>query len=119
MRILQKRDWKINIVGIDDHEMTCLNVVTPAALFDTQKGPVIGIFMNMLTLAKEGLFMMLDKWNGLTAKLMADPRLLEVPRELNHVINMCFHFPLNLVWFTCTLSWSLLMMTFSNTPMSS
>ena len=38
--------------------------------------------MNMPTLAREGLFMLLDKWNGSTAKLMTDPRLLEVPREL-------------------------------------
>ena len=44
MRILQKTDRKINIVGIDDHELTGLGVVTAAALFDTQKGPVIGIF---------------------------------------------------------------------------
>ena len=42
MRILQKTDRKINIVGIDD-QLTGLDVVT-AALFDTQKGPVIGIF---------------------------------------------------------------------------
>ena len=44
MRILQKADRKINIVGIDDHELTGLDVVTAAALFDTQKGHVIGIF---------------------------------------------------------------------------
>ena len=54
--------------------------------------------MNMLTLAKEGLFMLLDKWNGSTAKLMTDPRLLEVSRELKHLMDMCFHFPLNLDW---------------------
>ena len=44
MRILQKTDRKINIVGIDDHELTGLDVVTAVALFDTQKGAVIGIF---------------------------------------------------------------------------
>ena len=44
MRILQETDRKINIVGIDDHELTGLDVVTAAALFDTQKEPVIGIF---------------------------------------------------------------------------
>ena len=43
MRMFQKTDSKINIVGIDDHELTGLDVVTVAALFDTQKGPVIGI----------------------------------------------------------------------------
>ena len=44
MRILQKTHRKINIVGIDDHELTGLNVVTAAALQDTHKGPIIGIF---------------------------------------------------------------------------
>ena len=75
--------------------------------------------MNMLTLEKEDLFMLLDKWNGSTAKLMTDPRLLEVPRELKDLRDMCFHFPLNLVWFICIPSWFLLMMTFGNKPMSS
>ena len=42
-RILQKTDRKINNIGIDDHELTSLDVVI-AATFDTQKGPVIGIF---------------------------------------------------------------------------
>ena len=44
MRVLQKIHRKINIVGIDDHELTHLNVVTAAALLDTQKGPIIRIF---------------------------------------------------------------------------
>ena len=43
-RVLQKTHRKINIVGIDDHELTALNVVAAAALLDTQKGPIIGIF---------------------------------------------------------------------------
>ena len=38
--------------------------------------------MNMLTLAKEDLFMLLDRWNGSTARKMTDPRLLQVHREL-------------------------------------
>ena len=44
LRILQKTDMINKIVGIDDHELTGLDVVTAAALFDTWKGPVIGIF---------------------------------------------------------------------------
>ena len=44
MRVLQTTHRKINIVGTDDHEHTGLNVVTAAALLDTQKGPIIGIF---------------------------------------------------------------------------
>ena len=44
MRVIHITPRKINIVGIDDHELTGLNVVTAAALVDTQKGPIIGIF---------------------------------------------------------------------------
>ena len=52
MRILQEPDRKIIIVGIDDHELTGLDVVTAAALFDTQKGPVIEIFHEHAHLGK-------------------------------------------------------------------
>ena len=119
MRILHKTDRKINIVGIDDHELTGLDVVTAADLFDSQKRPVIGIFHEYVHFGMEGLFMLLDKWNGSTAKLMTDPRLLKVPRELQHLMDICFHFPLNLAWFVCIPSWFLLMMTFSNIPITS
>ena len=40
MRVIHTTPRKINIVGIDDHELTGLNVVTAAALLDTQKGPI-------------------------------------------------------------------------------
>ena len=43
--------------------------------------------MSMLTLAKAGLSMLLDKWNGSTARLMTDPKLLEVPKELNPLMD--------------------------------
>ena len=85
MRVIHTTPKKINIVGIDDHELTGLNVVTAAALLDTQKGPIIGVFMNMLTLERAGLFMLLVKWNGSTAKLMRDPKLLVVHNELRHL----------------------------------
>ena len=52
MRVLQKVHRKINIVGIDDHELTGLNVVTAAGLLDTQKGPIIGIFHEYAHLGK-------------------------------------------------------------------
>ena len=52
MRVLQKNHRKINIVGIDDHELTGLNVVTAAALMDTQQGPIIGIFHEYAHLGK-------------------------------------------------------------------
>ena len=88
MRVIHTTPRKINIVGIDDHELTGLNVVTAAALLDTQKGPIIGISMNMLTLEKASLFMLLAKWNGSTAKLMTDQKLLVVHKELKHLKDM-------------------------------
>ena len=52
MMVLEITHRKINIVGIDDHELTGLNVVTAAALLDTQKGPIIGIFHEYVHLGK-------------------------------------------------------------------
>ena len=52
MRVIHTTPRKINIVGIDDHELTGLNVVTAAALFDTQKGPIIGVFHEYAHLGK-------------------------------------------------------------------
>ena len=53
MRVLQKTHKKINIVGIEDYELTSLNVVTAAALLDTQMGPNIGIFHEYAHLGKD------------------------------------------------------------------
>ena len=53
--------------------------------------------MKMLTLAKEDAFMLLDRWNDSTARLMTDPRLLEVLRELKTLMDMFSHSPFNLV----------------------
>ena len=83
MRVLHTTPRKINIIGIDDHEMTGLNVVTAATLLDTKKGPIIGFFMNTLTLGKAGLFLLLVKWNGSTAKLMTDLNMLVVPKTFS------------------------------------
>ena len=52
MRAIHTTPRKINIVGIDDHELTGLNVVTAAALLDTQKGPIIGVFHEYAHLGK-------------------------------------------------------------------
>ena len=52
MRVIHTTPRKINIVGIDDHELTGLNVVTAAALLDTQKGPIIGDFHEYAHLGK-------------------------------------------------------------------
>ena len=52
MRVIHTTPRKINIVGIDDHELTGLNVVTAATLLDTQKGPIIGVFHEYAHLGK-------------------------------------------------------------------
>ena len=52
MRVIHTTPRKINIVGIDDHELTGLNVVTAATLLDTQKGPIIGGFHEYAHLGK-------------------------------------------------------------------
>ena len=52
MRVTHTTARKINIVGIDDHELTGLNVVTATALLDTQKGPIIGVFHEYAHLRK-------------------------------------------------------------------
>ena len=52
MRVIHTTPRKINILGIDDHELTGLNVVTAAALLDTQKGPIIGVFHEYAHLGK-------------------------------------------------------------------
>ena len=44
--------------------------------------------MNMLTMVKAGLSMLLDKWNGSAARLMTDPRLFMVPKELKPLMDM-------------------------------
>ena len=119
MTVLQNTERKINIVGIDDHELTGLDVVTAAALFDTQKGPVTGIFHESAHLGKGDLFMLLHRWNGLLARWMTDPKLWAVPKELKPLMDMCSHSPLILVYFICIPSGFLLMMTFNNTLMSS
>ena len=52
MRVIHTTPRKINIVGIDDHELTGLNVATAGALLDTQKGPIIGVFHEYAHLGK-------------------------------------------------------------------
>ena len=52
MRIIHTTPRQINIVGIDDHELTDLNVDTAAALLDTKKGPIIGVFHEYAHLGK-------------------------------------------------------------------
>ena len=52
MRVIYKTHRKINISGIDNHEVTGLDVVTAATLLNTSQGKVIGIFNEYAYLGK-------------------------------------------------------------------
>ena len=52
MHVIHKSHRKINIQGIDNHEVTGLDVVTAATLLNTSQGKVIGIFNEYAYLGK-------------------------------------------------------------------
>ena len=52
MHVIHKTHRKINIQGIDNHEVTGLDVVTAATLLNTSQGKVIGIFNEYAYLGK-------------------------------------------------------------------
>ena len=52
MHVIHKIHRKINIQGIDNHEVTGLDVVTAATLLNTSQGKVIGIFNEYAYLGK-------------------------------------------------------------------
>ena len=52
MRVIHNTHRKINIQGIDNHEVTGLDVVTAATLLNTSQGKVIGIFNEYAYLGK-------------------------------------------------------------------
>ena len=52
MRVIHKTHRKINIQGIDNHEVTGLDMVTAATLLNTSQGKVIGIFNEYAYLGK-------------------------------------------------------------------
>ena len=52
MHVIHKTHQKINIQGIDNHEVTGLDVVTAATLLNTSRGKVIGIFNEYAYLGK-------------------------------------------------------------------
>ena len=52
MHVIHKTHQKINIQGIDNHEVTGLDVVTAATLLNTSQGKVIGIFNEYAYLGK-------------------------------------------------------------------
>ena len=72
---------------IDDHELTGLDVVTAAALFDTQKGPIIGIFHEYAHLGKErsihaaGQIVCFNCKVDDKSKLVVGPQRIEAPDQ--------------------------------------
>ena len=52
MRVIHRTYRKINIQGIDNHEVTGLDVVTAATVLNTSQGKVIGIFNKYAYLGK-------------------------------------------------------------------
>ena len=52
MHVIHKTHCKVNIQGIDNHEVTGLDVVTAATLLNTSQGKVIGIFNEYAYLEK-------------------------------------------------------------------
>ena len=91
------------MVGIDDHELTSLDVVTAAALFDTQKGPVIGIFHDYAHLGKGRSIHVAGQMEWFNCKVDDRSKVVGGAQRIEPPDGyMCFHFLLNLAWFTCT-----------------
>ena len=44
LHVLQETSHKINVVSINDHELTGLPIVTTSVVLQTNQGPVVGIF---------------------------------------------------------------------------
>ena len=63
MRVLSYTGHKNNIVGIDNHELTGLDVVTASFLLDTNQGKVIGIFNEYAFLGKGNSIHSPGQWN--------------------------------------------------------
>ena len=79
MRVIHKTHCKINIQGIDNHEVTGLDVVTAATLLNTSQGKVIGIFNEYVTLGRDHPFIHQVNLNGSRPMLMKNLSKLVVP----------------------------------------
>ena len=79
MHVIHKPQRKINIQGIDNHEVTGLDVVTPATLLNTSQGKSLAYSMNMPTLGRDHPFIHQVNLNGLRPMLMKNLSKLVVP----------------------------------------
>ena len=115
IRVLQKTERKINIVGIDDDELTGLDVVTTAALFDTQKGPAIGIFHEYADLGKGRSIHGAGQMEWFNCKVDERSKVVRGAQRIETTGGYVFSFSIESGLGMCTPSGSLLMITFSNT----
>ena len=79
MHVIYKAHCKINISGIDNHEVTGLDVVTAATLLNTSLGKSLASSMNMPTLGRDHPSIHQVNLNGLRPMLMKNPSKLVVP----------------------------------------
>ena len=84
MRVIHKTQRKINIQGIDNHEVTGLDVVTAATLLNTSQGKALkekslAYSMNMPNLGRDHPFIHQVNLNGLRPMLMKNLSKLVVP----------------------------------------
>ena len=79
MRVIYKTHRKINISGIDNHEVTGLDVVTAATLLNTSLGKVIGIFNEYAYLGKGSSIHSSGQLEWFKPLLMKNPSKLVAP----------------------------------------
>ena len=79
MCVIHRTYRKINIQGIDNHEVTGLDVVTPATLLNTSQGKSLAYSMNMPTMGRDHPFIHQVNLNGLRPMLMKNLSKLVVP----------------------------------------
>ena len=79
MRVIHSTHRKIYIQGIDNHEVTGLDVVTAATLLNTSQGKSLAYSMNMPTLGRDHPFIHHVNLNGLRPMLMKNLSKLVVP----------------------------------------
>ena len=79
MRVIYKTHRKINISGIDNHEVTGLDVVTAATLLNASQGKLLAYSMNMPTLGRDPPSIHQVNLNGLKPLLMKNQSKLVAP----------------------------------------
>ena len=98
MHVIHKTHRKINIQGIDNHEVTGLDVVTAATLLNTSQGKVIGIFNEYAYLGKAHPFIHQVNLNGLRPMLMKNLSKLVVPNLSLHWMDILSLSSSRMVW---------------------